>query len=106
VHDFVPFESILFVDDLANDVTNDNYAAFAHLTTGSTITGIHGGGRYTDWQTYFLGGQADLNDFPSSAPTVADERERDQPVLPNIPDSQAWHIFDPHWACSITSTTT
>jgi iron complex outermembrane receptor protein len=97
VHDFVPFESILFVDDLANDVTNDNYAAFAHLDYRlDDHWGFTAGGRYTDWQTYFLGGQADLNDFPfigaNGLPTSANVINR---YFPNIPDSQAWHIFDP-----------
>jgi len=97
VHDWVPFESILYVVDLANDVENDNYAAFAHLDYAlDDHWGFTAGGRFTDWQTYFLGGQGDLDNFPfigaNGLPTSANVINR---YFPDIPDSQSWHIFDP-----------
>ena len=65
VHDYVPFESLLFVYDVANDVENVDYAAFVHADYKITDKlGLTLGGRYTDAQAYFLGGQADLNSFP------------------------------------------
>jgi len=97
VHDYVPFEGLLYVYDVSNDVQNTNYAAFLHadLALGDHW-GFTLGGRYTQAQTYFLGGQSDLNTFPLGStlgPILTG-----QPYLryfPNIPDSQAWHIFDP-----------
>ena len=92
VHDFVPFEALLYVADLANDVTNTDYAAFFHGDFKlNDYWGFTAGGRYTDVQTKFLGGQADLNNFPYFGPGP-DTVFR---YFPNIPDSQAWHIFDP-----------
>jgi len=98
VHDYVPFESLLFVYDVANDVTNINYAAFLHADYRlNDLIGFTAGGRFTDAQAYFLGGQSDLNDFPFlilpggiQTPPSALFR-----YFPPIPDSQAWHIFDP-----------
>ncbi len=92
VHDFVPFEALLYVADLANDVTNTDYAAFFHGDFKlDDHWGFTAGGRYTDVQTKFLGGQADLNNFPyfGGGPSTVFR------YFPNIPDSQAWHIFDP-----------
>ena len=92
VHDFVPFESLLFVDDLANDVTNTDYAAFFHGDFRlNDRWGFTAGGRYTDVQTKFLGGQSDLNNFPFFGPGP-DNIFR---YFPAVPDSQTWHIFDP-----------
>jgi hypothetical protein len=113
VHDFVPFEGLLYVYDLANDVQNKDYAAFIHadykLTDGLSFTA---GGRFTDVQTYFTGGQSDLNSFPfgsycwqhscGGVPPYTDIIPNANPpgsaffrYFPNTPDSQAWHIFDP-----------
>jgi iron complex outermembrane recepter protein len=97
VHDYVPFESLLYVYDQSNDVENVNYAAFLHLDYALTDKwGFTAGGRYTDTQTYFLGGQSDLNNFPffgaNGMPSSANGVLR---YFPAIPDSQAWHIFDP-----------
>ena len=39
VHDYVPFESLLYVYDVANDVENKNYAAFVHADYRSTTSG-------------------------------------------------------------------
>jgi iron complex outermembrane receptor protein len=89
VHDYVPFEGLLFVYDIANNVNNKDVAAFFHgdyaLTKEISFTL---GGRYTDVKTDFLGGQADLNDFPVGGGVI-------NRYFPNIPDSQTWHIFDP-----------
>ena len=113
VHDFVPFEGLLYVYDEANDVQNKDYAAFIHvdykLTNQLSVTA---GGRFTDVQTYFTGGQGDLNSFPfgsycwqhscGGAPPYTDIIPNANPpgspffrYFPNTPDSQAWHIFDP-----------
>jgi len=40
VHDFVPFERPVFVQDQANDVTNTDVAAFIHATTGSPTPSV------------------------------------------------------------------
>jgi iron complex outermembrane recepter protein len=98
VHDYVPFESLLYVYDVANDVENKNYAAFVHADYRlNDQWGFTAGGRYTSAQAYFLGGQSDLNDFPflvlpGGIQTPASALFR---YFPPIPDSQAWHIFDP-----------
>jgi iron complex outermembrane recepter protein len=97
VHDYVPFESILYVYDLQNDVNNRNAAAFFHADYRLDNWGFTAGGRYTDVRAEFIGGQADLNDFPS--PLI------NPPNVPGLPgvfryfppgdNSQSWHIFDP-----------
>ena len=98
VHDYVPFESLLYVYDVANDVENKNYAAFVHADYRlNDQWGFTAGGRYTSAQAYFLGGQSDLNDFPflvlpGGVQLPASTLFR---YFPPIPDSQAWHIFDP-----------
>ena len=106
VHDYVPFEGILFVYDVANNVENKNYAAFVHADYNLTDHwGFTVGGRYTSAQAFFLGGQSDLNSFPFGStvwqtvgPTIPVAAGGGGPFLryfPNIPDSQSWHIFDP-----------
>jgi outer membrane receptor protein involved in Fe transport len=96
VHDYVPFESILYVYDVANDVENQDYAAFVNLDYRLGNFGFTAGGRYTHVKTNFLGGQSDLNSFPLGStlwPIVTGT-----PYLryfPDIPDSQSWDIFDP-----------
>jgi len=96
VHDYVPFEDILFVYDVANDVQNEDYAAFLNFDYRLGNWGFTAGGRYTHVKTDFLGGQSDLNSFPLGStlfPIVTG-----QPYLryfPPIPDSQSWDIFDP-----------
>jgi len=96
VHDYVPFESILYVYDQSNDITNEDYAAFLNLDYRLNNWGFSAGGRYTKVKTDFLGGQSDLNSFPLGSalyPVVTG-----QPYLryfPAIPDSQSWGIFDP-----------
>ncbi len=66
VHDYVPFEGLLDIyDSDANDVQNTYYAAFVHLDYSlNDHWEFIAGERYTDAQTYFLGGQGDLNSFP------------------------------------------
>jgi iron complex outermembrane receptor protein len=113
VHDFVPFEGLLYVYDAANNVNNADYAAFFHadysLTKQISFTA---GGRYTDVVTKFVGGQADLNSFPFGSycwqnscggappftdiiPNAAAPGSPYFRYFPGIPDSQSWHIFDP-----------
>jgi iron complex outermembrane receptor protein len=88
VHDYVPFESILYIYDFSNDVNNRNYAAFIHADYALTDHwGFTAGGRYTDVKEQFLGGQGDLNGFPVGGAPVR--------YFPDVPDSQSWHIFDP-----------
>jgi iron complex outermembrane receptor protein len=64
VHDFVPFEGLLYVFDYQNDVDTESYAAFLHTDFEVTdkLTLIVGG-RYTWEDKSFIGGQADLNGF-------------------------------------------
>ena len=97
VHDYVPFEGILEVYDVANNAENVNYAGYFHLDYDPTSHwGFTLGGRYTDAQAYFLGGQSDLNSFPLGSALYP--LATGQPFLryfPNIPDGQQWHIFDP-----------
>jgi iron complex outermembrane receptor protein len=64
VHDFVPFEGLLYVYDYQNDVDTESYAAFLHADFEVTdkLTLI-AGGRYTWEDKKFIGGQADLNGF-------------------------------------------
>ena len=96
VHDYVPFESILYVYDVANDVTNEDYAAFINLDYRLRNWGFSAGGRYTHVKTDFLGGQSDLNSFPLGSalwPIITGTPY--QRYFPAIPDSQSWDIFDP-----------
>jgi iron complex outermembrane recepter protein len=117
VHDWVPFEGLLYVYDQDNDVENKNIAAFLHadykLTNQISFTA---GARYTDVLTYFVGGQSDLNDFPYGSfcwqnscgpppfntlpglPGTPGPTTPPSAILryfPATPDSQSWHIFDP-----------
>jgi iron complex outermembrane recepter protein len=64
VHDFVPFEGLLYVFDYQNDVDTESYAPFLHTDFAVTdkFTVILGG-RYTWEDKSFIGGQADLNGF-------------------------------------------
>jgi len=116
VHDFVPFESLLYVyDGVANDVQNTYYAAFAHVDYALNDWQFIAGGRFTDAQTYFIGGQGDLNSFPFGSYCWQNACAPNGPpvpftdIIPNqnppgasyfryfpaTPDSQAWHIFTP-----------
>ena len=88
--------SLLYVYDISNDVENENYAAFIHADYQLTDAwGFTAGGRYTDAQTYFLGGQSDLNNFPVGVGNYPVNGTTITRYFPAIPDSQAWHIFDP-----------
>jgi iron complex outermembrane receptor protein len=89
VHDFVPFEALLYVYDLNNDVNNKNTAAFFHTDYRlNDQIGFTAGGRYTDVQEEFIGGQADLNNFPlgNGVPFR---------YFPPGDNSQSFRIFDP-----------
>jgi outer membrane receptor protein involved in Fe transport len=109
VHDYVPFESILYIYDVSNDVTNEDYAAFLNLDYRLNNWGFSAGGRFTRVKTDFLGGQSDLNSFncgssawpqglaacpipPAGAVPGVGPFLR---YFPAIPDSQTWDIFDP-----------
>ncbi|HEY1898200.1 MAG TPA: TonB-dependent receptor, partial [Steroidobacteraceae bacterium] len=107
VHDYVPFESLLYVYDIQNDANNKNAAAFVHadykLTDQWSFTA---GGRYTDVEEEFAGGQADLNCFPYgsaacqavlgpqgyAAQLGSGYVDRYFPVGDN---KQIWNVFDP-----------
>jgi iron complex outermembrane receptor protein len=97
VHDYVPFESILYVYDLQNDVNNKNYAAFFHADYRLQNWGFTVGGRYTDVQASFVGGQADLNGFPSAAinPPNVPQYPGVFRYFPPGDNHQSWRIFDP-----------
>jgi iron complex outermembrane recepter protein len=112
VHDYVPFESILFVYDAQNDVQNEDYAAFLNLDYRLGNWGFTAGGRFTHVKTDFVGGQSDLNSFPfgsycwanscNGAPPFTNIIPNQAPpgspffrFFPGIPDSQSWDIFDP-----------
>jgi iron complex outermembrane receptor protein len=113
VHDYVPFEGLLYVYDVQNNVDNQDIAAFVHadyaLTKQISFTA---GGRYTEVVADFIGGQSDLNSFPfgsqcwqnscGGAPPLGSIIAGESPLgtpyyryFPNTPDSQAWHVFDP-----------
>jgi iron complex outermembrane recepter protein len=108
VHDFVPFEGLLYVYDAANDVDTKNYAAFIHADYKITDQlGLTLGGRYTDVVKHFIGGQEDLNGasyifaqcLPPSAACAAAIGFPDpaEPLryFPAGDNEQTWHIFDP-----------
>jgi iron complex outermembrane receptor protein len=113
VHDYVPFEGILYIYDVSNDVENVNYAAFLHADYNlNDHLGFTVGGRYTAAQAYFVGGQSDLNSFPFGSfcwqnacgpnppftniiPNAATPGTPYYRYFPATPDSQSWHIFDP-----------
>ena len=121
VHDYVPFESLLYVYDFSNDVNNKNEAAFLHADYKWNNWGFTAGGRYTDVEAEFIGGQGDLNGFgPGCPPAVAGPAgcvaapsafpintaipaNYDGYFLPGYPvhyfptgdNEQSWHVFDP-----------
>ena len=64
VHDFVPFQGLLYVYDYQNDVDTESYAVFLHADYSITEKfSVIVGGRYTWEDKSFTGGQADLNGF-------------------------------------------
>ncbi|MEJ1965348.1 MAG: TonB-dependent receptor [Gammaproteobacteria bacterium] len=64
VHDFVPFQGILYVFDIANDVDTTSYAAYFHTDYNFTDKfAVTVGGRYSKEKKKFIGGQADLDGF-------------------------------------------
>jgi iron complex outermembrane receptor protein len=95
VHDYVPFESLLYVYDFQNDVNNKNEAFFVHADYKLTDQiGFTAGGRYTDVQEEFIGGQGDLNDFPIGGLTPGGAGVPLR-YFPTGDNSQSWHVFDP-----------
>lgn len=99
VHDYVPFESLLYVYDLDNIAENVDYAAFVHADYAlDEHWGFTAGGRFTSAQAYFIGGQSDLNSFPVGSglwPIIGAPGTPFLRYFPPTPDSQSWHIFDP-----------
>jgi iron complex outermembrane recepter protein len=118
VHDFVPFEGLLYVyDNPLNDVTNTYYAGYLHLDYQlNEHWEFVAGERYTHSETFFIGGQGDLNSFPfgsqcwqsacpySLVPGVPDNQivpsaaPTGNPFylyFPGTPDSQGWHTSTP-----------
>jgi iron complex outermembrane recepter protein len=107
VHDYVPFESLLYVYDIQNDANNKNAAAFVHgdykVTDQLSFTA---GGRFTRVVEEFIGGQGDLNCFPYGSAACAavlgpqgyaytlggGTVDRYFPVGDN---RQTWNVFDP-----------
>jgi iron complex outermembrane recepter protein len=64
VHDFVPFQGLLYVFDAQNDVDTQAAAAFVHADYKITdMFGLTLGGRYSHEKKLFIGGQEDLNGF-------------------------------------------
>ena len=118
VHDYVPFESLLYVYDFSNDVNNKNEAAFVHADYKLNNWGFTAGGRYTDVEAEFIGGQGDLNGFdpgcqpgvvpgcvaaPSAYPLLPIPANYTGYLEPGYPvhyfppgdNEQSWHVFDP-----------
>jgi iron complex outermembrane receptor protein len=106
VHDYVPFESLLYVYDFSNDITNTDRAAFVHADYSPIEQlGFTVGGRFTNVKTSFLGGQGDLNNFPlgngqpahyfvdASCPLGTPAAALCPPT--STPDHQSWNVFDP-----------
>jgi len=88
VHDFVPFQGLLYVYDYQNDVDTESYAAFLHMDFQVTDRfGVTLGGRYTKEDKNFIGGQADLNGFTYKISGCVDpEGPANQYLDPSIPD--------------------
>jgi iron complex outermembrane receptor protein len=87
VHDFVPFQGLLYVFDYQNDVDTESYAGFMHLDFHVTdrLTATVGG-RYSDEKKKFIGGQADLNGFTYKISGCIDPEGEARLFLdPNIP---------------------
>jgi iron complex outermembrane receptor protein len=87
VHDFVPFQGLLYVFDYQNDVDTESYAGFMHLDFHVTdrLTATVGG-RYSDETKKFIGGQADLNGFTYKISGCIDPEGEARLFLdPNIP---------------------
>jgi iron complex outermembrane receptor protein len=88
VHDFVPFEGLLYIFDYANDLDTESYAAYLHMdfhvTDRFTATL---GGRYSYDDKRFIGGQADLNAFSYKLfGCPAEERPAVFPVFGGVPN--------------------
>ena len=98
VHDYVPFESLLYVYDIQNDANNKNEAAFVHADYKFNNFSFVAGGRYTHVQEEFIGGQADLNCFPTDCAIGGNFPLGSGTVLRYFPpgdNSQSWNVFDP-----------
>ena len=74
VHDYVPFEGLLYVYDVQNDVDNKDIAAFVHADYKVTKQiSFTAGARYTDVVADFIGGQERIRTFvPVRLPVLAE----------------------------------
>src|SRR5580658_5746208 len=117
VHDYVPFEALLYVYDIQNNANNKNAAAFVHgdYKVNDQLS-FTAGGRFTRVTEEFIGGQGDLNCFPYGSalcgivlgpqgyayPLGSGTVDRYFPVGDN---RQTWNVFDPRWPRNSNSTT-
>jgi iron complex outermembrane receptor protein len=86
VHDFVPFQGLLYVFDYQNDVDTKSYAGFLHLDYKFTDHfAMTIGGRYSDEKKKFIGGQADLNGFSYKASGCTPPTDPAGAHIPNLP---------------------
>jgi iron complex outermembrane receptor protein len=90
VHDFVPFEGILYVFDYQNDIDTESYAAYFHAdyrVAGNFTLTI--GGRYSRDEKEFIGGQADLNGFTYKISGCIDPNGLAGDHIPGLPPDLA-----------------
>ena len=87
VHDYVPFESLLYVYDVANDVDNKDYAAFFHADYNLTDHwGFTAGGRYTEGEGQLPRWPERPELLPARIRSIPDRDRRTVPaVLPAHP---------------------
>jgi iron complex outermembrane receptor protein len=86
VHDFVPFEGLLYVYDYQNDVDTESYAGFLHIDFDFTDKfGVTVGGRYSEETKKFIGGQADLNGFTYKISGCVDPAQPAGNFIPGLP---------------------
>ena len=90
VHDFVPFQGILMVYDIQNDVNTTSYATYFHtdyaVTDKFTVTV---GGRYSKERKKFIGGQADLDGFSYKISGCNPPGDLAGNHIPNLPPNLA-----------------
>jgi len=86
VHDFVPFQGLLYVYDYQNDVDTESYAGFVHVDFNFTdMFGVTLGGRYSEETKKFIGGQADLNGFTYKISGCVDPAQPAGNFIPGLP---------------------
>src|SRR5690606_25765188 len=90
VHDFVPFQGILYIFDFANDIDTESYAAYFHAdwrVVGNFTVTL--GGRFSRDEKKFIGGQADLNGFNYEISGCNPPEELAGNRIPGLPPEQA-----------------